>query len=561
MTYARRIKKWIMREKLLITASLIFVAFQFAITFILWDRKGDLPPGYADSLVYILGINKVIKYHTLFPYFPTIGFSEHFTYIGYNLFMGVLGMLTGMSGDKIFYYSFFFGKVVLLFSLIYLLRNIFKTEKLLMILSLFFLSFYFGNGDTHGFFWVVPSFWMVLVFFLLVGIILDNKNFSNLLLFLLSFFYITLHPISSYSVIIFIFFTAALYFFDKEIFKRSVKVTVFLCASVLIFQSVIFISSNYSTLFYKNAQIVPVSSLQKAVESRNINVISLSTLVSKSVRISDKKTVDQGITNSIPSISFSLFKNQIEGSVNYISGYFPSIDRAWSSYFGWFYRIPVLLLVLAFSFYSNFKNKRYYILALYFSCLLFSLISLINQFGERSIIFLFPITIILISAGIYDLYFLTRKLSDKTKLKFLKSIIILSIAIGAIGFAWFGIVSANYYSRQADYKTDTSKCEDFIKAQDKNKTDIFFYSNEGIAYFQWKNFENYKLFGINYYSPTNQSANDILIIENMNVMDQKDIGMPLIRDNKLQEIINENEDDFNTKIDCGIFKLYGNKRQ
>jgi len=501
----RRLKEFIKKEKFLVIVSLVFITFQFIISFILWHRQGDLPPGYADSLVYIFGIEKVIRYHTLFPFIPTLGFSEHFNYIGYNFLMGSLGIATHLSGQQIFYYSFFFGKFAMLISLIYFLKKLFPEENILVIVSIFLLAFFFGDFDTHGFFWVVPSFLMLLIFFVLLGFILGKNKLANLPIFLLTFFYITVHPISSYSTIIFIFFTFFSYFFIKDKFRRSLKVTWLLILSVVLFQFIIFTTSKYSPLFYRP---YVDTSIIKNREGRSVESGSNLSQINFAIFSNFKKNnfnADNKIANPAPSISFKLFQNQIEGTIIRISKYFPSAIGLWNSYFGWFYRIPVLLPILLASFYVNYRKKRYALLFIYLSCLFFTLGCLINPFGERSIIFLFPVTIILIATGIADGYFiLNRFLGERYSSILVKGAYMFLILLGTGGFAAFALASASFYAQKTDYKTNTEPCESFLKSGNINNEYIYFYSVEGMDYFRWKNFEKYKLIGANLYDDSEE---------------------------------------------------------
>ena len=549
--------KWIKNEKPFVFVSLLFLFFQILISYILWHRTGDIPPGFGDSLIYIYGINKLIIHHNLFPYTYYLNFSEHFTYIGYNSLMGVLGILTGFSGEKIFHYSFFFGKIVLLLALVYLLKGLFAKEKKATILSLLFLAFFVGDGSIHGFFWVVPSFFMVIIFFILFGLILDERHNSYWLLVPLSFFYVTIHPISSYSVIIFIIFTALSFFWYKEMFRKSLKITTLLTASVIIFQIVIALTSQYSYLYYKDSIAVPNSYVE--FENKNNSINSLAYSISS---MKDTSANSNIIQDSVPNISFKLFNKQIEKSMTYFSKYLPSMANEWNSYYSWFYRIPPLLILLCYSIYSNYRAGRKNLLGLYFSSLFFSLGSIIHPFGGRSIIFLFPITIILFAAGVYDLYFEIPKFFKKlntSNYDIIRAIYIIVIAAGLVGFGFYGITTVKSYSKLADYKAGTEKCFDYIKTRDKKNVTLYFSSIEGINYFLSHGFDGYKIASVDKYDSQDKNTENIFIFENTKIINNNDIDMPLLSQDKLESIIKDNNGLAVKNIECGIFQLYDTK--
>ena len=447
----------------------------------------------------------------------------------------------------------------MLISLVYFLKKLFPKENIMVVVSIFLLSFFFGDFDTHGFFWVVPSFFMLLIFFVLLGLILGKNKLANLPTFLLTLFYTIVHPISLYSTIIFIFFTLFSYFFIKDKFRRSLKITCLLILSAVLFQFIIFTTSEYSQLFYKPYidTSTNIKGGEKSVES-GINLSQANFATSSNFKKNNFNAANK-ITNPIPSISFKLFQNQIEGMLVIISKYLPSVVGSWNSYFGWFYRIPVLFPIFIASFYINYKKKRYALLFMYLSCFLFTLGCLINPFGERSIIFLFPVTIILIATGITDGYFLLNGFSGRRYLNiFIKGTYISLILLGTGGFAAFALASASFYAQKTDYKSDTGPCETFLKSGNMNNKYIYFYSVEGINYFRWKNFEKYKLIGVNYFHDGENKENHerILIIENFNIIKDDDIGMPLINKETLQKIFNYINSNNIKSMSCGIFNLY-----
>lgn len=555
--YFNKTKIWIIREKWLIFVSCIFLTFQFLVSFILWNRIGDIPPGFGDSLSYILGIKKVIQFHSLFPYAPYFGLSAHFSYISYNLLMGLVGIIFNFSAEKVFFWSFFFGKILLLASLNYFLYKLFDGNNRLVAISLLFLSFFVGDGSVHGFYWVVPSFFMLILFFILFGIILNKKKVSSFVIFLIAFIYITIHPVSSYSIIIFLFYIPFCHFWDKNIRNKAIRVAAIIAISIFLFQTIIYVSLRYQNLYYGESG---GSDIEWEIKN---NVASLGYSVESQGNL-NKGNEEVGVSDTTPRISLRYFNKKVEKNSSFINKFAPSFISSWNSYYSWFFKFPLLILLFIFSIYTNIKNNRKALVGLYLSSLLFSIGSFFHPFGERSIIFIFPTTIILIASGVYDLFTQLSNYLKKKEIKvtvYLKIIFILSVAIGLSAFAAYGVLSVNYYSMLANYKVDSKSCVDYIKNKNIEKTSLYFSSVEGINYFLNQELYKYMIRGIDSYNKENERKYNIFIFENLDKIKKEDIDMPLIDQDRLNEIIDENTNASSGEIDCGIFKLYYSEKK
>src|SRR3989304_1694939 len=95
-------------------------------------------------------------------------------YLSYRLFFGWLAKITQLSSQTIYHFGFYLGTLFLAFTL-YPFIKIFSNNKNLIAWSIFFLSLYHGLGETHGFFWVVPSFFSVLLFLILATYTVRNE--------------------------------------------------------------------------------------------------------------------------------------------------------------------------------------------------------------------------------------------------------------------------------------------------------------------------------------------------------------------------------------------------
>lgn len=536
-------------------SAILFLVYQFLISFLLWNRTGDIPPGFGDAYSYIFGINKLIVHHTLFPHVPYLNFSEHFTYLGYNLFMGLTGLIFGMSGEQVLYASFFFGKIFLLAALLFFLTRLFHEKKALVAISLACLAVFVGNGAIHGFFWVVPSFWMVVVFFVLWGMIFDTREYVWWVVFLISLFYITIHPMAIYSVSIFLTFTFLAFLFHQEIWKRALRFSLYLLTAATIVQAVVYFSPVFSGYF--SHETPSVRKVEEVEVTKSIN--SVWSFRSSGV---DVETKTGGIQNTIPRISTPFADDFVESNRERITGIFPSFIKVWNSYFSWFFRLPPLLLMLVLSYYLAIKRRRYNLTLLFSSSMFFTLAALVHPSGDRSIIFLFPLTFVLFASGIYDAFFLLKNFTEQHVKKYwgvIRYIYFFAVTVGLLLVAAYGILSVREYSSLADYTVGTT-CTKKILKTDSATTRVYFSSVEGINYFLSKGLDFYDIRGINSCTKSlisEGNKENYFLLENEEMMKKNGIDMRLVDDQKLSKIRDWLNDNSAERTSCGIFTLYG----
>lgn len=165
-----------MRNRIPVFAAFLFFLLTqcYGIYFMLYHHAGPL--GLKDSIYYI----SEIAYFKEFPLFNTgilesIGFPEKvpipFTpsysinKILHSYVFGILANLSELSPETMFYCNFYIGLFFMGIVLFMLFRKI-DSSPLFIILSLVFFAFYEGKGSYHGFSWVVPSFYAILLFLL-----------------------------------------------------------------------------------------------------------------------------------------------------------------------------------------------------------------------------------------------------------------------------------------------------------------------------------------------------------------------------------------------------------
>ena len=325
----------------------------------MWHGR-NIVPEPDDSFIYIAHINSVIQCDSFLfcegPYSLT-NFSgyEHLTY---RLFFGSIGKLLHITATQTYHLSFYLGIIFLVPTLLYFTKQLTKRRSL-QILILLFLGLYNGAGSYHGFFWVVPTFFSTLLFFLIFSIVLNNKIkywlFTLPILSLLAAFN---HIVSIYACSIFV-----VYFILLTITSKKINWLLFKKIVIIILFS--FLPYFYITSILNNNP-YQVSNLATATDS-STPIIS-----------SDITTPSDALLNLFPGLF--LFKTE------YLNWLFPNI-------LGVLLFILIVLPLIIF--------KKYKIIYIYLSALIFTLISTKSVHGVRSLVYLWPITFILYAYGIY----------------------------------------------------------------------------------------------------------------------------------------------------------------
>jgi hypothetical protein len=450
-----------------------FVVWQLGLSFLLWQRSGNTPPGFGDAYAYIFGIEKVIRYHNPIPAIPYIAPVGQLLYIGYNSLMGCVGIVTGQTGRQIFFESFMWGKAVLAFCLLYFLTKIIK-QPAAVALILAIMGLYAGNGAIHGFYWVAPDFFMFCMFLVLAGMGFSEKLKPEYAV-PAGFLYIFLHPLAIYSIAIFagVFIVKSLA--EKKVNRNFLILTGLLLLAAAIYQSLFFILPHKKD--------VPVNTYTEN-------------------RIGD-------IDNPVPSlkpITVTGADILIQKNNRTISNRLPGFIPTYNSYFAWFIRFPLVLVVFGWLVARVYKNGDTDLLALFTACLGFSLAAMIDPLGYRSLIFLAPITLVVAGRG---LYLVGRK-----------AVLPLVVLTGFM--AVYGVKSMQLYAKTADVTLETSGCTAFLEKQFTAGANVYFASLDGINYFLNQNLERYDIKGVNL-----ATESGWLVSEDPAVIPAGDTDMPL----------------------------------
>lgn len=387
-----------------IFSAIFFLIWRFFFNFLLWQNR-ILPPEPGDSFNYLNYIRSIkIGY---------VNLTSDYTI--YSFILGNIAKIFSLSPEVVFRYSFWFGLVILTVVFWFLFKKL-KFSWIQTSLSFIFLAFYTGHGAFHGFYWVVPSFFLLIAFFYLFANIISDKKINWWFVGLVSFVYPLIHGMGVFSLAIFIFYVGFYLFFSflnskvplRKFIQGLDKKVVFRTGLVCI---VIFTSYCLATFLLPK---INVSINDKSEATMNYsNMIPL--LNSYQISIGNSNNVYNFLTNPILSENDLKWQDSNFGKIilREIENIF-NFQRAQSvkkvveiiifrfnnfrfNYLGIVCPNLIFSFCWVFIFYVLFRYRENKILALFFSVLLFSFISsLLHYNGYRSLLFLWPVTYILL---------------------------------------------------------------------------------------------------------------------------------------------------------------------
>jgi len=150
------------------TALLFFLTMQcYAVWFMQYNHPGPL--GLGDATAYISNIS----FSRDFP-LDILG-SPDMDQVAWSWLFGVTARLLGLTPEAMFSANFYIGLVLMGLVLIVLFRKI-DASSWFTCTGLALFALYEGNGAYHGFFWVVPSFYAIMLFLLGAAILLHSRH-------------------------------------------------------------------------------------------------------------------------------------------------------------------------------------------------------------------------------------------------------------------------------------------------------------------------------------------------------------------------------------------------
>lgn len=150
-----------MKQKILISAAFIFFVFVqwYSIYFMLYNHPGPL--GLNDAASYIEQIN----FFREFPLSNPATAPSNINKILHPYIFGLMASVTGLSAENMFHLNFYIGLLLMGITLTIFFKRI-DPSPLFVGTAFLIFAFYEGKGSYHGFFWVVPSFYAIMLFLL-----------------------------------------------------------------------------------------------------------------------------------------------------------------------------------------------------------------------------------------------------------------------------------------------------------------------------------------------------------------------------------------------------------
>lgn len=413
-------KKTIFDNKWILVALLFFVFWKFFLIHTLWDDR-LIPPVPDDSYIYILHIDSSLRCDTMLSC-PERAYSLD-TYAGvdhltYRVFLGSIGKILHLNALDTYHFGFYIGTILLAITLLFFLTFLHRNNKPLIAFSLGILALYNGSGSYHGFYWVVPSFFALMFFFIILTITLGDtyKHWKWFLLVLI--------PLAIYTHILGLYFLMILPIFWL-----------------------------YYSYFTKNFQ---KTILQKILF---ITIIALASYIPTALYFSHTsygnpygpEAIIKNITDENPSMQTTDTTNASPGSFNIeqFGDFFPGLQKIQENYFLWIFPNFLGYIIGITCIGILLYQRKYKVLCLYLAGLSFSLASTLNINGERSLLFLWPMTFLLYGQASWEAFRIihAKVLHHPSKI-FLQILlgIILSCAIilsASYSYLW------NYYLNQA----------------------------------------------------------------------------------------------------------------
>lgn len=367
-----RSNRWI------IAASIFFIIWKFFLIGILWDGR-TVAPEPDDSYEYIARIAAVSEcQHGLFCPYTGVSMYDHsgFAYLSYGLIFGLIGKAFSLKPEFAFHFSFYIGTIILAIVLPLFLSS-FTKRKSLIALCIVFLAFYHGTGESHGFFWVVPSFYFVTFFFFLFWFITTEQRHSSIYVAVipLSILYAFMHPISIYLVFFFPLYLFAYYIFTNNFSLIEIK-------KVLIILFVVLGSASLQSLYLTHAS--------------QINYYGLGSSILQARQVVGEFVHEEGDT--------AYFKYNVTSTDN-VNLLASRINTLQVTYFR--YIIPHWIMILPFTLmlFVLFIRHKFQLLVFYFSAFFFFIVAtFLHEFGFRSAIILWPATYVVAAFSFYYIY-------------------------------------------------------------------------------------------------------------------------------------------------------------
>lgn len=366
---------------------LIFISYRYFFTWLLWHGRG-VPPVSDNAYFYLSSANNIFNLQNF----------EQFRLVIFSAFLSTLGLFTGGNLETAFKINFFVGPIIMFFALAFFLKKL-EANKNIRLLLFLIMALYSGSGAYHGFYWVVPSFYQLALFFVILGFLVSKTKVNTLVICVSSFLFIFIHPTSIF--VSGIFFA---YFFMKLILRRVNNVL------KNNFKWIAISLAGSFALYYLIGRAFPSAGSPESFQ-----------------------------------VGAQLLRSFFTGQAKPIS-----LPVIWREYFAIFFVNPLSTVAYFVMFYLVFYARQTKILILFVSAALLVAAGAYIPYGSRTLGYLWPLTFICITYSLVGVFNLLKKFDILKYLTVLPLILLITIA------TIFNLISTITLNFTKDYSWDRS---------------------------------------------------------------------------------------------------------
>jgi len=421
-------KEFLINKALPIGSAVFFLITRLFFNFLLWRDRLILPnPG--DSLSYIRWI-RLISESKLFLVRG---------YTGYSFILGNLAKIFSLSSEEVFRLGFWVGIILITFVLWKLFKAL-KFGPIKTVLCFVLLSFYTGNGSFHGFYWVVPTFFCVALFLYLFASIISQK-INWYIVTIAAIFMPLMHGMGIFACSIFGF-----YLFFKLVFDFFQK------------KNIILVLRNNTVLIRRIIVIILICVISYVGTSILLKVVNKTSFQENDeIMMSSDIFTDQRIFNGT--------MNNEKSIIAFDFLYLNKIAPHRIAWFAWF-----------FIFFILFQYGKLEIILIFIASFVFCVISSFVYYkGFRSLVFLWPITYILVGSSFYYIWkFIKEKIFIKSVLK---NIILGVFVVVIVTFYIFNVIYSLWYidimNRNHNFSCNLRMFDNILENYDPEEANIY----------------------------------------------------------------------------------------
>lgn len=388
--------------------------------------------------------------------------------------LGKIALLMDISAERMFYYNFYIGIFLMGLILWLILREFSANNPLGIAIGLLIFAFYTGGGRYHGFFWVTPSFYCVLLCLLAIWVFFFSRRWKIYAPFVVCLLFFS-HPASPFCIALICASLALNALLEKKL-NETVKKIVFL----------LLLSSLYFGIYHlllKNELISPLF-LETNISYKT--KLILSGKFEQVVKPPASRVPSDGVPSD-GALADEIYT--VPNIVNKITTEFQGLRCLWSDTPFSVYFLGWLFPLTAGSIFFCFIRRQYKLLSLFISAFVgtFSF-CILDTVGVRTFLFLELILLFVISYGIQQsvlFFWNNRREIFKWKSFFLhkKSVIlgsgmILLFACGLILYLFYIRISVDFTQRFRTQRVcNNEKMASFLKenlGEKKNYNKIFY---------------------------------------------------------------------------------------